>query len=222
MVYTGYRNPMKALLCTGLALVLTFPLAAQTSPLGVAAEPPVNAADPVLKPGDIVSIAVWQQPAWSGEFEVAADGTIRHPLYRGVKVTGVPFSVAEERMRTFLRRYEETPTFSMYPRFQVIVSGDVRDPKLYTLPPEATVAQAVALAGGPTERGRLNSVRLIRGGQEIELDLTRPETGAASTPVRSGDQIIIPRRRNIFQEYIVPASTVAGSLFTIVNLLLLL
>ena len=65
MVYTGYRNPMKALLWTGLALVLTFPLAAQTSPLGTVAQPAATASDPVLKPGDLVRIAVWQQPAWA-------------------------------------------------------------------------------------------------------------------------------------------------------------
>ena len=183
---------------------------------------PAATSEPVLQPGDLVRIAVWQQPAWSGDFEVAADGTIRHPLYRGVKVTGVPFSVAEDRMRTFLRRYEETPTFSMYPLFPVIVSGDVRDPKLYTLPPEATVAQAIALAGGSTERGQLDRVRLVRGGQEVALDLTRPETGAAATPVRSGDQIIVPRKRNLFQEYVVPASSMIGGLVGLVNLLLLL
>ena len=217
-----YRTFMKKLLWTGVALVLALPLAAQTSPLGTVAQPAAAVSDPVLKPGDLVRIAVWQQPAWSGDFEVAADGTIRHPLYRGVKVTGVPFTVAEERMRTFLRRYEETPTFSMYPLFQVIVGGDVREPKLYTLPPEATVAQAIALAGGPTERGQVNSVRLLRGGQEIVLDLTNPETGAAATPVRSGDQIIIPRRRNVFQDIVVPASSVLGGVVTLVNLLLLL
>ena len=125
-------------------------------------------------------------------------------------------------MRAFLRRYEETPTFSMYPLFQVIVGGDVREPKLYTLPPEATVAQAVALAGGATDRGELNRVRLLRRGQETVLDLTRPETGAAATPVRSGDQIIIPRRRNLFQDFVVPASSVLGGVVTLVNLLLLL
>ena len=122
-------------------------------------------------------------------------------------------------MRTFLRRYEETPTFSMYPLFQVIVGGDVREPKLYTLPPEATIAQAVALAGGPTERGELDRVRLLRGGQEIVLDLTRPE--AAAMPVRSGDQIIIPRRRDVFRDVLIPASSVAGAVAGLLSLILL-
>jgi polysaccharide export outer membrane protein len=205
-----------------VALLSALPVAAQTSPLGTSVQPATSSADPVLQPGDIVRIAVWQQPAWSGDFEVAADGTVRHPLYRGVRVTGIPLSVAEERMRAFLRRYEETPTFVMQALFQVIVGGEVRDPKLYTLPPEATVTQAVALAGGPTERGQLDRVRLVRGNQETVLDLTNPASGAAAMPIRSGDQIIVPRRRNILQEYVVPAASVLGGVVTLINLLLLL
>ena len=221
IVHFSYSNFMKKVLWLLVALNFTVPLKAQTSPLGTATESTATTSDPVLKPGDVVRIAVWQQPAWSGDFEVAADGTIRHPLYRGVKVTGVPFSVAEDRMRTFLRRYEETPTFSMYPLFQVIVGGDVREPKLYTLPPEATIAQAVALAGGPTERGELDRVRLLRGGQEMVLDLSRPESGAAAMPVRSGDQIIVPRRRDVFRDVLIPASSVAGAVAGLLSLILL-
>lgn len=212
---------MKIIVWLLVTLVATLPLPAQTSPLGTPTRATSSSADPVLQPGDIVRIAVWQQPAWSGDFEVAADGTVRHPLYRGVRVTGIPLSVAEERMRAFLRRYEETPTFVMQALFQVIVGGEVRDPKLYTLPPEATIAQSVALAGGPTERAQLDRVRLVRGGQETVLDLTTPGSGAATMPIRSGDQIIVPRRRNILQEYIVPASSVLGGVVTLINLLLL-
>ncbi len=203
-----------------LAALLAPPVASAQSP-GARPPPTTSAAEPVLQPGDLVRIAVWQQPAWSGDFEVAADGSIRHPLYRGVRVTGVPFSVAEDRMRAFLRRYEETPTFSMYPLFPVIVGGEVRDPKLHTLPPEATVAQAVALAGGVTERGAVDRVRLIRGGMEQVLDLARPESGAGAMPVRSGDQIIVPRRRDVLRDVVIPVSSVAGAFLGLINVILL-
>lgn len=212
---------MKNIVRLLVALVVALPLGAQTSPLGTSVQPTSRTADPVLQPGDIVRIAVWQQPAWSGDYEVAADGTVRHPLYRGVRVTGVPLSVAEERMRAFLRRYEETPTFVMQALFQVIVGGEVREPKLYTLPPEVTVSQAVALAGGPTERANLEGVRLLRGGREMILDLTRPESGAAAMPIRSGDQIVVPRRRDVFRDVVIPASSVAGAFVGLLNLILL-
>lgn len=203
------------------AFIAAFPLAAQTTPIGQPVQPATRSADPVLQPGDIVHVGVWRQPDFSGEFEIGADGTIGHPLYRAVKVTGVPLSAAYDRMYAFLRRYEETPTFTMTARFRVIIGGEVREPKLYTLPPEVTISQAIALAGGPTERANLEGVRLIRGNQEMVLDLTRPESGAATMPIRSGDQIIIPRRRDVLRDVIIPASSVAGAISGFLSLILL-
>lgn len=222
VVHFSHRDLMKNIVRLLIALAFTVPLGAQTSPVGTVAPRVASTSDPVLRPGDLVQIAVWRQPEWSGEYDIAADGTIAHPLYRAVRVAGVPVSVAEDRVRAFLRRYEETPAFFMQARFRVSVGGEVRDPKLYTLAPEVTIAQAVALAGGPTERGQLDRVRVLRAGQEIVVDLTTPELGTAGMPIRSGDQIIVPRRRNIFQEYLLPASSVAGGLVGIINLLLLL
>ncbi len=198
------------------------PLRLVAQSVGATAPRADNVSNPVLKPGDLVHIGVWRQPDWSGEFEITGDGTIGHPLYRSVRVAGVPLSVAEDRMRTFLRRYEETPTFFIQARFRVAVGGEVREPKLYTLPPEVTIAQAVALAGGPTERGNLQQVRVVRGAEQMTVDLTRPEEGVAGMTVRSGDQIIVPRRRDVFRDYVLPGSTVAGALVTLVNLLLIL
>ena len=195
-------------------------IAAQT---GQPANPrPAATSDPVLQPGDVVKIAVWQQPAWSGEYPVASDGTIQHPLYRSVRVAGVPLSVAEDRMRTFLRRYEETPTFSMQVLFPVVVGGAVNQPQLLTLSPEASIPQAVALAGGANERAQLDAVRLVRGGVETTLNLANPDPATLGMTVRSGDQIIVPRKRNIFQEYVLPGAQVAGTLVTILNLILIL
>lgn len=181
----------------------------------------VSGSDPVLKPGDVLKIAVWQQPAWSGEFPVSSDGTIQHPLYRSVRVAGVPLTVAEDRMRTFLRRYEETPTFSMQVLFPVVVGGAVNQPQLLTLSPEASIAQAIALAGGATERAQLDAVRLVRSGTETTLNLVNPDPATLAMTVQSGDQIVVPRKRNIFQEYVLPGAQIAGTLVTIVNLLLI-
>ncbi len=64
-------------------------------------------------------------------------------------------------------------------------------------------------------------MRLLRGGQERVLDLTRPETGAAAMGIRSGDQIVIPRRRDVFRDVVIPASSVAGALVGLLNLILL-
>ncbi|HKG91040.1 MAG TPA: polysaccharide biosynthesis/export family protein [Gemmatimonadaceae bacterium] len=185
-----------------------------------AATGPLSVLDPaalVLAPGDAVRITVWRKPELSGEFVVATDGSLTHPLYRVVRVGGVPLTTAEERVRVFLEQLEVNPQFVVEPLLRVAVGGEVMRPNLYTLRPETTIAMAVAMAGGNTERGRRDRVRLLRGHEEIILDLTRPEVGAAQMPIRSGDQILVDRRHAVFREYVAPAITVAGATAAILN-----
>lgn len=175
---------------------------------------------PVLNPGDAVRITVWRKPDLSGEFFVGADSSIAHPFYAEVKVGGVPFPSAADRVQRHVARFETSPRVLVEPLFQVIVMGEVRQPKLYTLRPEITVAQAVGLAGGGTERGRLERVQLLRDGQVHLIDLTQPSSGLGQTPIRSGDQIVVPRRRDVFREYIAPSASVTAALVALLNVVI--
>lgn len=184
------------------------PASAQTSPGG-------NTA--MLSPGDSVRVVVWRRPEFSGDFVVAPNGTITHPLYRSVTVGGVPFATAEANLRRFLSRFEENPEFVMEPLVRVAVSGEVDRPRVYALRPETTIAEAVAVAGGTTRDGDRGKVRVLRtepGGQPRELlvNLNDPAAGAGTSPVLSGDQIVVDRRRSFFREVLVPALGVIGSI----------
>src|SRR5204863_148857 len=53
------------------------------------------------------------------------------------------------------------------------------------------------------------------GHTEVRLDLTRLESGAAKMSIRSGDQILVERRRSIFSQVILPAVTVIGALASV-------
>lgn len=203
------RNPIFA------ALVAAALVAASVLPGSGQAVP---AAAPVLNPGDVVRITVFRKPELSGEVVIAADGTLRHPLYRDIPVVGLALTDAEARIRERLSRYEVNPQFVIEPLLRVSVSGQVRQPSLYSLAPETTVAQAVALAGGVTDQGRMDRVRLIRGGQEIRVDLQSTREGPAQSPVRSGDQIVVDRRVNVFREYIAPSGGIAAALVALINL----
>lgn len=172
----------------------------------------------VLRPGDVVRVTVWRNPELSGEFAVARDGTLAHPLYRDVVVGGMDVDVAEARIRTLLSRLESNPRFVLEPLFRVSVGGEVRQPSLYTLSPETSVAEAVALAGGATERGRLDRVRLFREGRELRVDLSAPERGLAQSPVRSGDQIYVERRGSVMREVVVPAASIIAAVASVLRL----
>ena len=172
----------------------------------------------MLNPGDLLRITVWRRAELSGEFEVASDGSITHPLYRGLKVAGIPLPVVEERMRTFLSRHEGNPAFVMAPLFRVTVAGEVQKPNVYTLPPTTTISQALALAGGATERGRTDRVHILREGKGFTVDLTRPDAVGVQMRARSGDQITVPRGGSSFREIIGPLSSVVAAAAAIATL----
>jgi polysaccharide export outer membrane protein len=174
---------------------------------------------PGLNPGDQIRIVVWKNPQMSGDFAIAANGTISHPLYREISVVGIPFSVVEALLRTFLTRYETTPQFVVQPLVRIIVGGEVRTPNILSVPPETTIAQAVALAGGPTDRGLLDQVQLVRDRQVVKLDLSRPDSDVGILQIRSGDQIIVGRRGRSSLDIITPLTSSIAAIAAIVTVI---
>lgn len=182
-------------------------------------EAPAAASTQTLTPGDKIQITVFRMPELSGEFTIGSDGTIGHPLYHAINVTDISLDSVTARIRTLLLKLQTNPQFVVQPLFRVAVGGEVRQPNLYTLPPQTTVAQAVAQAGGATQDGNLRAVTLIRNGSETVLDLTRPGDSLASTQIRSGDQILVQPRRSVFREYIIPLGSVAAGIAALVSIL---
>jgi polysaccharide export outer membrane protein len=194
------------------ALLALTSACASSGTLGTLSFAAADASTATLRPGDRVNITVWRQPDYSGEFAIASDSSISHPLYQDVKVAGVPVAVAEQRIRTFLSRYETNPQVVVEPLFSIAVGGEVRTPNLYSLPPQTTLSQAIAKAGGPTETGRLDKVKLVRGGREVTVNLAAANAEWANVPVRSGDVIVVGKKHDILREYIGPfASMVAAA-----------
>ena len=174
----------------------------------------------MLAPGDSVRIVVWRKPEMSGDFIIAPDNTISHPLYRAVRVGGVPFATAETNVRNFLAKFEQDPQFVVEPLVRVAVSGEVGRPQVFAVRPETTIGEAVAQAGGPNQFGRQNKVRVLRrdpSGRQRELivSLLDPESPSATIRVHSGDQIVIDRRHSFFREIFLPGLGVLGSMASI-------
>ncbi|MBW3654567.1 MAG: SLBB domain-containing protein [Gemmatimonadetes bacterium] len=201
-------NPIRIILLAALSLVF--------SPSAGAAQ---AGAETVLNPGDAVRITVWRRDDLSGEFSIAADGTVVHPLLKQVVVTGISLPEAERRLGEMLQRVEGNAPFVVEGLLRVSVGGEVRTPNLYALTPVTTVSQAVALAGGISDRGRLDRVRLIRGGTEQMIDLTDPAQRLSNMTVRSGDQIVVARRGNVFRDVIAPAGSLAAAVVSLIGIL---
>ncbi|HEX2077963.1 MAG TPA: polysaccharide biosynthesis/export family protein [Longimicrobium sp.] len=172
---------MRRLLLTLLLTLAAAPAAAQDTTAAV-------------RPSDAIRLSVWRQPEFSGEFPIAPDGTILHPLLSQVRVVGRTREQVRAQLREILQQYERDPQFVFDYLYRVGITGEVRLPNLYNLPPETTIGQAVAAAGGVSEYGRLDQVRLMRGGREMILDLRNPSPEVVELRIRSGDQIRVLRR----------------------------
>lgn len=200
-----------------LSLALATVLGART----LSAQTPAPSADQtMLSPGDSVRIVVWRKPEFSGDFVIAPDGSVTHPLFRDVKIAGVPLATAEANLRRYLSQYDQNPQFVMEPLLLVSVSGEVPRPLVFAAQPESSIAEAIARAGGTTQFGNRSHIRVIRnepsGNQRVfYASLQDPEDRFSRSPVHSGDQIVIDRKRSFFKDIFLPALGVIGSVASV-------
>jgi polysaccharide export outer membrane protein len=173
----------------------------------------------MLHPGDSVRVAVWRNAELSGAFLVADDGTVQHPLYQAVHVANVPLDTVTARMGEFLTQYATNPQFVVQPSFRIVVRGEVRTPAVYVVPLELTLGGAIATAGGPTPDAQLRKVTLVREQHSYVLDLSDPAAPWTTEPIRSGDQIVIGRKSNLFFSTILPLITAGAALASLISVL---
>jgi polysaccharide biosynthesis/export protein len=195
-----------------ITALLVAPLASASAQRGVRAS-----TDLILRPGDVLRINVWRHAELSGDMVVAQDSTLVHPVYQVVKVAGVPLPVVKERLRGLLANYEQGVLFVLEPVFPVTVAGEVRQPNLYRLAQGTTVAQAIAQAGGPTELGRLDKVRVIRRDSAMVIDLSRRYSRYEALPIASGDQVLVARRASFnVLDVLYPLASLAATVAAVV------
>ena len=177
------------------------------------------ANDAIVRPGDVLRINVWRHPELSGEFLIGPDSTLVHPVYQVVKVGGASLPVVKERLRGLLTTYEQDVQLVVEPLFPVTVAGEVRLPNLYRLPQGTTIAQAVALAGGPTEQGRLDKIRLIRRDGEITIDLAHSYAKYETLPLGSGDQLLVARRSSfsVLRDVFLPVASLTAAVAAVIS-----
>lgn len=168
------------------------------------------AEEVVFRPGDVVQITVWRKPELSGEFVVAADGSIGNPFYADVKIAGAGVGDARQRIRNHVARIEADPLVWVEPVFRVAVVGEVRQPGLFPVRYPTTLGQAIAQAGGTTDAARLDRIQFVRNGVTQVVNLRDPAAAAARTVLLSGDEIVVPRRSTTFRDSLVPISTLAS------------
>jgi polysaccharide export outer membrane protein len=189
-----------------LCCVLLIMGAAQSGAQTAGYDPATSA----LKSGDVLRLTVWQRPELSGDFTIGSDGAIAHPVYRSLHVVGVPMTMVEGEVHDFLKTYVTEPQITVQPLVHVGVSGEVRQPNVMLVPPNTSLAQLIAMSGGPTDRGAMNRVRLVRDNRETKLDLSGAAVAGMPLDVRSGDQIWVDRQTSLLRDHVAPIASVAA------------
>src|SRR5690606_11956057 len=117
-----------------------------------------------LRPGDLLQIQIWREPDLSGEFLIDQDGDVTLPLLGKHPATDVPVDQLIDRLIEAFQTQIRNPSITIVPLRQVYMLGDIARPGLYTVPPSATLATAVAMAGGPNPIGDINKISVVRNG----------------------------------------------------------
>ena len=149
-------------------------------------------------PGDRLSVEVYEEPELSGEFEVASDGTVSHPLLDKVGVTQmttdeVAFRLIELLERDYLRDPRVTVRVTVYGSRKVKVYGPEKHSEVFLTSDVTTLDEVLAKAKVDSSSAAEVWVRRADSGAEEAVSLeTLLATGEGNLEIRSGDVITIP------------------------------
>lgn len=152
-----------------------------------------------LGPGDELRITLWG--AVQQEFFPVVDreGNVSLPEVGVMPAAGLSLKAFEEQAATEFRKaftgFKLSVSLRRLRRIQVVVAGEVVRPGAYFLSPVSTTFNALYFAGGPTPRGTLRRVRIVRDGQILaEVDLYQyllEGNTAGDVRLLSGDTVFL-------------------------------
>lgn len=190
---------------SGAAQDGAFATSAAIEPAGLLEDPP---APRTLVPGDVLHLEVVSLDATPlADTEVDAAGRVHLPLVGDVAVGGMTLTEAEKKLEEAFRRYDRFARVSVgitrSTGQRATVTGAVSKPGVVELPPDARLADVLALAGGPKSwdaEGETQSLadlpggRLVRGGQALPVSLSKALLGDPhhNVRVRPGDVVFVP------------------------------
>jgi protein involved in polysaccharide export with SLBB domain len=162
--------------------------------------------EPNLKIGDVLTIDVPGEAAFSKPFQIDRKGMVQLPEVGGVMVKDRTLAEASAAIREALSRaYRDLDKLSVTLKEQkllVSVHGYVKNPGNVELAPDATVQMAIVAAGGLVQGAQLDKIQLKRpNGTTTEIDYKKY--------LDSGDMTLLPRLEPLDVVF-VPASPLTG------------
>ena len=156
--------------------------------------------DYVLGPGDSVSINLWGGVSQRLRRVVDGEGRIALPEAGFVQVSGRSLGdvqrLVQGSLQSQFRDVQADVSLARLRTIRVYVVGDVERAGAYDISSLSTPLNAVFMAGGPTSRGSLRTLRHYRGNllvQEVDVyDLLLHGIRNGVERLQSGDTVLVP------------------------------
>ncbi len=171
------------------------------SPATVIYDPTIQNPTYTLGPGDEFAIKVYPQSKYSAApVPVDPDGTIALPKFGRFSVEGMTADQLAGVMKAKLAAFCINPDvmvtlLALRPQV-VYVSGGVEQPKALDAHAASSVAKAITLAGGVSDRYMLANVAVVRGKEILHANLypllVKGQDNGENIPLQAGDLVIVP------------------------------
>lgn len=177
--------------CAQDAPVLRGEEPAAASPETVVVTAPKDDTDYRLGPGDKLRVTVFGEDDLSGEFQIDGTGFLRFPLVGQIKAAGLTAHELEGQIeaaldRGYLNEARVAVEVSSYRPFYII--GQVNKPGEYAYVSNITAVDAIALAGGYTEKAVESTLYIRHEGESDEEAIDSSDL----VRIRPGDVVRVP------------------------------
>jgi polysaccharide biosynthesis/export protein len=168
-------------------------------------EPDPRSRELVLGVGDSISINVWENKDFNTDATIRPDGTITMPLIGDIKAVGETPSSLKAKIKSRLGDYvrlgtsaEITVAVRSWRSYRFTIQGEVTHAGVFTADQYLTVADAMALAGGPSKFAKRNEMTLLR---------RDPKSGEIRRIPLDYDSIASGKRQDM-NIYVLPGDTI--------------
>lgn len=154
-----------------------------------------------VRPGDLIDVYIADEPEFSGQFPVSADGKIKMPYLGVLAVGGRSTEQVAQLVADKSRKYLVDPVVVVSivggTSALVHIMGEVPRQGPVALDEAPNLLSLLAASGGVTPTGDLSQIVIVRGKERIRV-AADAEGGAdaipANVPLSDGDMVIVPRK----------------------------
>ncbi len=127
----------------------------------------------IVGPGDEILVDVSGNAVNSYRLRVSPEGTVNLANFPPFYVSGLTMDEAQKRIISRLKTAYSGPgihtniTLARIRSITITVTGEVRSPGTYTVPSLATAFHALYVSGGPTAKGTMREIEVIRNNKPV-------------------------------------------------------